>query len=84
MDTSLLNGIRANVNRPTSEVENIVAMLLGATTMTVKMATKALAITLVMLIGIVTGNPGVFQGYPYPYPDKPIPTNKGKGSCGFG
>ena len=25
-------------------------------------------------IGIITGNPGVFQGYPYPYPAKPSPT----------
>jgi hypothetical protein len=36
------------------------------------------------LLEIVTGNPGVFQGYPYPYPDKPVPTNKGTGSCGLG
>jgi hypothetical protein len=34
------------------------------------------------LLGIVMGNPGVFQGYLDPYPDKPVPTNKGKGSSG--
>jgi len=30
-------------------------------------------------LGIVTGNPGVFQGYPYPYPWKPVPIPKGRG-----
>ena len=34
------------------------------------------------LLVIVTGNPGVFQGYPYPYPGKPLPTNKGRGFSG--
>ena len=33
----------------------------------------------VLDIVIVTGNPGVFQGYPYPYPGKPVPAPKGKG-----
>jgi hypothetical protein len=33
---------------------------------------------------IVTGNPGVFQGYPYPYPGKPAPANKGRGFGGSG
>ena len=28
----------------------------------------------VSMIVIVTGNPGVFRGYPYPYPSKPVPT----------
>jgi len=27
------------------------------------------------LIGIVRGNPGVFQLYPYPYPPKPLPSD---------
>ena len=36
------------------------------------------------LVGIVKGNPGVFQGYPDPYPDEPVPTNKGTGFCGLG
>jgi len=35
-------------------------------------------------IGIVKGNPGVFQGYPDPYPDEPVPTNKGTGFCRLG
>jgi len=35
-------------------------------------------------LGIITGNPGVFQGYPDPYPTKPVPTPKGKGYCGLG
>src|SRR5271168_722675 len=30
-------------------------------------------------VGIGTGNPGVFQGYPYPYPRKPVPVFKGTG-----
>jgi hypothetical protein len=40
---------------------------------------------------IVTGNPGVFQGYPYPYPSKPVPpsrvrvlTGQGQGFDGSG
>jgi len=33
---------------------------------------------------IVTGNPGVFQGYLYPYPSKPVPTTKGRGFDGSG
>ena len=28
---------------------------------------------------IITGNPGVSQGYPYPYPSKPLPAAKGRG-----
>ena len=35
-------------------------------------------------VRIVKGNPGVFQGYPDPYPDEPVPTNKGTGFCGLG
>jgi hypothetical protein len=30
-------------------------------------------------IEIITGNPGVFLHYPYPYPSKPLPFNKGRG-----
>ena len=33
-------------------------------------------------LGIITGNPGVFQGYPDPYLQKPIPALKGMGFCG--
>jgi len=32
-----------------------------------------------MKVGIVMGNPGVFQGYLYLYPWKPIPATKGRG-----
>ena len=32
-------------------------------------------------LGIITGNPGVFQGYPDPYPCKPAPAATGKGFC---
>jgi len=37
-------------------------------------------------IGIGTGNPGVFQGYPHPYPRKPVPVRRGTGfdGCGYG
>ena len=35
-------------------------------------------------LGIVTGNPGVFQGYPYPYLRKPTPAPKGTGFDGLG
>ena len=35
-------------------------------------------------VGIITGNPGVFQSYPDPYPTKPVPMKKGKGYCGLG
>jgi hypothetical protein len=35
-------------------------------------------------LGIGTGNPGVLQGYPYPYPRKPVPFIKGTGFCGLG
>jgi hypothetical protein len=31
-------------------------------------------------VGIITGNPGVFQGYPHPYPSKPT----GAGFRGYG
>jgi len=38
-------------------------------------------------IGIGMGNPGVFQGYLYPYPRKPVPLPRGMGfneyRCGF-
>jgi len=37
-----------------------------------------------LYIVIVTGNPGVFQGYPYPYPSKPVPATKGRGFDGSG
>ena len=37
-----------------------------------------------MGVGIVTGNPGVFQGYPYLYPRKPVPVPKGRGFDGLG
>jgi len=30
-------------------------------------------------VGIGTGNPGVFQGYPHLYPSKPIPVGMGTG-----
>jgi hypothetical protein len=30
-------------------------------------------------LGIITGNPGVFQGYPYPNPSKPVPLGWGTG-----
>jgi hypothetical protein len=33
-------------------------------------------------LGITTGNPWVFLGYPDPYPSKPTPTVKGMGSHG--
>jgi hypothetical protein len=42
-------------------------------------------------IVIVRGNPGVFQAYPYPYPENPYPpqgvrvlVGQGKGFGGFG
>ncbi len=35
-------------------------------------------------IEIVTGNPGVSQGYLYPYPRKPIPAPTGTGFNGLG
>jgi hypothetical protein len=35
-------------------------------------------------VGIVTGNPGVFQGYPYPYPSIPLPFVVGPGFNGLG
>jgi hypothetical protein len=31
-------------------------------------------------VGIGTGNPGVFQGYPHPYRRKPVPVPKGTGT----
>ena len=37
-----------------------------------------------IMLGIITGNPGVFQGYPYPYPRKPVPAFKGRGFGGLG
>ena len=35
-------------------------------------------------IGNGTGNPGVFQGYPYPNPSLPTPTEWGMGFDGYG
>ena len=35
-------------------------------------------------LGIVTGNPGVFQGYPYPYPPKTRTRAQGTGFHGYG
>jgi hypothetical protein len=35
-------------------------------------------------LGIGTGNPGVFPGYPYPYPSLPVPAHWGTGFCGYG
>ena len=32
-----------------------------------------------LLVGNGTGNPGVFQANPYPYPSKPVPTYAGTG-----
>ena len=37
-----------------------------------------------MLLGIGTGNPGVFQGYPHLYPRKPIPMPRGMGFDRYG
>ena len=37
-----------------------------------------------LCVGIVTGNPGVFQGYPYLYPPKYIPVLTGTGFGGLG
>jgi len=34
-------------------------------------------------VGIVTGNPGVSQGYPYPYPLQPAPTHTHAQGYGF-
>ena len=33
-------------------------------------------------LGIITGNPGVFPGYPDPYPIKPVPMERGRGFAG--
>ena len=35
-------------------------------------------------LGIVRGNPGVFQSYPDPYPPKPVPLDEGRGFSGYG
>jgi len=35
-------------------------------------------------LGIITGNPGVFQSYPDPYLTKPVPATKGRGFDGLG
>ena len=35
-------------------------------------------------LGIVRGNPGVFQSYPDPYPQKPVPLIRGTGFPGYG
>ena len=35
-------------------------------------------------LGNVTGNPGVFQGNPHPYPWKPTPAATGVGFRGYG
>jgi len=37
-----------------------------------------------LFLGNVTGNPGVFQGNPYPYPSKPVPVVAGTGFDGYG
>ena len=37
-----------------------------------------------LLVGIVTGNPGVFLGNLHPYPLKPVPTATGAGFNGYG
>ena len=37
-----------------------------------------------LAVGIGTGNPGVFQGYPYPDPSLPVPTARGTGLTGTG
>ena len=40
-----------------------------------------------ILLGNVTGYPGVFPGNPHPYPSKPVPASTGAGfdkyGCGF-
>ena len=36
------------------------------------------------VLGIGTGNPGVFQGYPYPNPSLPVPVAGGTGFDGWG
>src|SRR5277367_4938447 len=38
----------------------------------------------ILYVEIGTGNPGVFRGYPYPYPRKPIPQHWGTGFTGLG
>jgi len=35
-------------------------------------------------LGIATGNPGVFPGYPYPNPSLPVPAARGTGFDGWG
>jgi hypothetical protein len=42
----------------------------------------SISLRVLMRLGIGTGNPGVFQGYPYPYPRKPVPVFKGTGFTG--
>ena len=37
----------------------------------------------VLWVGIITGNPGVFQGYLDPYPTKPAPVVRGTGYYGL-
>jgi hypothetical protein len=37
-----------------------------------------------LLLGTVTGYPGVFQSNPCPCPSKPAPVSTGTGFCGYG
>ena len=46
--------------------------------------TRGLPVLIPTYIGIVKGNPGVFQSYPYPHPPKPAPAHKGRGFDGLG
>ena len=43
-----------------------------------------LAHTIMYYLVIVTGNPRVIRGYPYPYLVEPVPAPKGKGFNGYG
>ena len=38
-----------------------------------------LIVSILSLLEIVMGNPGIFQGYLYPYPSQPIPLEQGTG-----
>ena len=44
---------------------------------------RMLSIRAGMEVGSVTGNPGVFQGNPHPYPWKPVPACMGTGFHGY-
>ena len=39
---------------------------------------------LLLQLGIIRGNPGVFQLYPYPYPSKPLPSIRVRVFVGWG